>query len=276
MADLQYVLRYAVILAGAFVSLHDFSLAQTCSGHSDCPGVGGCCCTHDTPYEVMIEQCSRDVSEPGARRRRRDIHALNTCINEARPHSNPAGEIPGACECKEGYKAAAPSGSCVEMDRVEAEHVPGAAALCAAVTDLYPTTNVNDGTMTQNYAPIWICLRLTSRNTSDWHELRCGRSGSCSEEPPRCANNAELHEVGCCADTEVADFTKRAGCDVWGARNPGDAECQHSLNFDDASAFCASVGGRLCTVAELEADCNRGGCGYDDDLLWSTGAAVSN
>ena len=101
MADLQYVLRYAVILAGTFVSLHDFSLAQTCSGHSDCPGVGGCCCTHDTPYEdisrrrrtmavPMIEQCSRDVSEPGARRRRRDIHALNTCINEARPHSNPA------------------------------------------------------------------------------------------------------------------------------------------------------------------------------------------
>ena len=163
MADLQYVLRYAVILAGAFVSLHDFSLAQTCSGHSDCPGVGGCCCTHDTPYEVMIEQCSRDVSEPGARRRRRDIHALNTCINEARPHSNPAGEIPGACECKEGYKAAAPSGSCVEMDRVEAEQIPGAAALCAAVTDLYPTTNVNDGTVTQNYAPILICGRLTSR-----------------------------------------------------------------------------------------------------------------
>ena len=123
MADLQYVLKYVVILAGAFVSLRDFSLAQTCSGHSDCPGVGGCCCTHDTPFYEdisarrrrtvavpMIEQCSRDVSEPGARRWRRDIHALNTCINEARPHSNPAGEIPGACECKEGYKAAAPSG----------------------------------------------------------------------------------------------------------------------------------------------------------------------
>ena len=86
----------------------------------------------------------------------------------------------------------------------------------------------------------------------------------------------ELHEVGCCADTEISGFIQRDGCDVWGARAPGDAECQHGLNYDDAAAFCAGVGGRLCTAAELEADCTRGtGCAHDMDLQWSSGATIS-
>jgi len=54
-------------------------------------------------------------------------------------------------------------------------------------------------------------------------------------------------------------------------RDPNGAACQHALNYDDAMSFCASVGGRLCTAAELEAGCTQGtGCSHDTDLLWSS------
>eukprot|EP01052_Picozoa_sp_SAG31_P012652 SAG31_NODE_745_length_12408_cov_4.755057_1_plen_562_part_00 len=60
-------------------------------------------------------------------------------------------------------------------------------------------------------------------------------------------------------------------CSAWGERDPGDAECQHGLTYSDAEAFCARVGGRLCTAEELEAGCTQGtGCQHDSDLLWSS------
>jgi hypothetical protein len=107
------------------------------------------------------------------------------------------------------------------------------------------------------------------------NELRCGRAGRCAEAP-RSALNGELHEVGCCADTDLGSpWTKQPGCSVWGERDPGGSECQDGLNYDDAVAFCAGIGGRLCTAAELEADCNRGtGCQHDTELLWSSTCAA--
>lgn len=49
----------------------------------------------------------------------------------------------------------------------------------------------------------------------------------------------------------------------------------HDKTFDEANAFCASVGGRLCTATEVELGCVRGtGCGHDRDLIWTSDRSV--
>ena len=112
--------------------------------------------------------------------------------------------------------------------------------------------------------------------------LECGRSGGCGSEEARCAEPTEGHEVGCCADSAVPGFAQpsESTCPlVWGERdgsagrggNSGPLECQHTSSFLEAHAFCHEMGGRLCTVEELRADCTRGtGCGHDADLLWTS------
>ena len=113
-----------------------------------------------------------------------------------------------------------------------------------------------------------------TRATWPCNALRCGSPGGCSETE-YCADLTEKHEVGCCADSEVDNFAQVSGCSVWSARDPGDSECQHGLNFNDAQTFCESVGGRLCTAAELDAGCTRGtGCQHDFDLQWSRASGV--
>lgn len=105
-------------------------------------------------------------------------------------------------------------------------------------------------------------------------DLRCGETNGCAE-PEYCAPLAELHEVSCCSDNEI-DGWKAPGaasspeCLVWASRDPGGL-CQHALNYDAATAFCNEFGGRLCTAAELEADCTSAtGCGHDTDLVFSS------
>ena len=62
------------------------------------------------------------------------------------------------------------------------------------------------------------------------YELRCGRSGWCSETS-YCALATETHEVGCCSDVAIAGWREPTGnCDVWGARDVG-GSCQHALDY---------------------------------------------
>jgi len=47
--------------------------------------------------------------------------------------------------------------------------------------------------------------------------------------------------------------------------------CQRRKTYNEAAGFCTRVGGRLCTVAEAEADCLRGtGCDHDTKLIWTS------
>jgi len=49
--------------------------------------------------------------------------------------------------------------------------------------------------------------------------------------------------------------------------------CHHDKPLLEAEAICSDAGARLCTAAELRADCTRGtGCGHDVDLIWSSDA----
>eukprot|EP01052_Picozoa_sp_SAG31_P004427 SAG31_NODE_183_length_20987_cov_8.711078_11_plen_343_part_00 len=104
------------------------------------------------------------------------------------------------------------------------------------------------------------------------NELRCGRADSCSEQR-WCATHDELHEVRCCADSAASGFHQYSpsSCpNVWADSDTG-SNCQHGLTLAEAAEFCEGLGGRLCTAAEVEADCTAGtGCGHDSDLIWTS------
>ena len=62
----------------------------------------------------------------------------------------------------------------------------------------------------------------------------------------------------------------QADCTNYDSANQNCKDCQ-TLNWRDASAFCASQGGRLPTLDELLADCVKGsGCSFDFIQVWSS------
>jgi hypothetical protein len=104
-----------------------------------------------------------------------------------------------------------------------------------------------------------------------------GRSSAAGAEgSSACANVAAKHEVRCCADTPLRGYQRHRGCGVWAESSFRSAGgCVHEATLARATQICAMDGARLCTVAELEADCTAGsGCGHDADLVWSSGQCV--
>jgi hypothetical protein len=62
---------------------------------------------------------------------------------------------------------------------------------------------------------------------------------------------------------------------VWSASNV--PSCEPSATYDEAVSICDQVDARLCTQAELEADCTRGtGCGFDANQIWSSTASPTS
>lgn len=116
----------------------------------------------------------------------------------------------------------------------------------------------------------------TSDQTSECHNTACGRAGGCADEQPSCDVHTAVHEVRCCSDTVIAGWLQRTDSCPWTESNNFNSEntaCLHASTFDEANDFCASVGARLCSSVEAEADCLRGtGCGHDNDMVWTSDA----
>lgn len=117
-------------------------------------------------------------------------------------------------------------------------------------------------------------------NPSTCHQVVCGNgnAASCAAVyggggQERCASDSELHEIRCCSDLAIANWSRRAGCTVWTESDAWSEGCQ-ILNWPTAAAFCHHQGGRLCLATEISDGCAAGtGCHHDSDLLW---AASSN
>jgi len=77
-----------------------------------------------------------------------------------------------------------------------------------------------------------------------------------------------LHAVRCCSDVAKSGYVQNSGCSVWGESEIG-GTCYGDETLESATNICASDGARLCTEAEVEAECTRGsGCGYDARYVW--------
>ena len=106
--------------------------------------------------------------------------------------------------------------------------------------------------------------------------VECGRVGACSE-PSGWKAASEMYAVRCCSETKLGDsWKRRKGCDVFAESNGPEMEdaqgvqCEPALTYAEAVADCAGAGARLCTGAELRANCAKGtGCGFDKRLAWA-------
>ena len=110
---------------------------------------------------------------------------------------------------------------------------------------------------------------------------------ACSSTASVCAGQtinrvaSELHEVRCCADSNLGvgwrQYVGRGAiCEnVWG-ESEINGVCENGVTYQQALSMCASMGARVCTSEELLADCTRGsGCGHDSDFIWSSTPFVS-
>ena len=104
------------------------------------------------------------------------------------------------------------------------------------------------------------------------HEL--GRGDTSAAETPYCAQDTETHEVRCCSSTAISGYMQKTclGDALWVESDfAGFGGCQHNLTWPQASQLCKSMNVRLCTKAELDADCTSGsGCEHNLDLIWSS------
>lgn len=104
------------------------------------------------------------------------------------------------------------------------------------------------------------------------HYAQCGAPNGCVEGV-EAKLNTDVLGVRCVSDTAIAGWAGPqhiAACngiywesDVWGG-------CKW-LNYDDAKAFCASVGGRLPTLDEVNSRCVvNTGCNHDFTQIWTS------
>jgi len=99
----------------------------------------------------------------------------------------------------------------------------------------------------------------------DFGDICNDNNGDCSTQMMK---GYTIQDVKCCADVDNGQGWMAP--DFGSCTNYHESfDCQ-SLNFWDASTFCQSKGGRLCTVNELEARCAQAnGCVYDYELVWA-------
>ena len=81
----------------------------------------------------------------------------------------------------------------------------------------------------------------------------------------------EQHEVRCCSDSFIGGWSQRRDSCPWTESNaPEMGGCHEDKTFDEAETICADANARLCTAAEMQADCIRStGCGHDSELIWA-------
>eukprot|EP00040_Diaphanoeca_grandis_P026184 m.146345 g.146345 ORF g.146345 m.146345 type:complete len:748 (-) comp30472_c0_seq18:37-2280(-) len=127
---------------------------------------------------------------------------------------------------------------------------------------------------------ITMLVSLTSLSMADPIPRSCHFISPASNDqltylPPHCVDDYEQHEVKCCADSkpQTGAWKRNSMCSVWATSNSFSSlnePCQDEMNFIDASTLCASYGARLCTLAELAADCGKGsGCRHGKAYCWT-------
>ena len=81
-----------------------------------------------------------------------------------------------------------------------------------------------------------------------------------------------FHEVRCCREGPSGNWNRKYNTcpsNIYGESIFSDGVgCVDSATYEEAETICADAGGRLCTAAELLADCTRGsGCSHDHDHM---------
>ena len=129
----------------------------------------------------------------------------------------------------------------------------------------------------------WDCANADPTPSSDpCHVARCGAGHGALCPQTRTASNshvnAEHHGVRCCSDQapqfiQDSHWAHADGCPYCESDTMavGFTECQTNVSFAAAEAWCAGVGARICSSAELAQGCCRDtGCGLNSWLVWTS------
>lgn len=111
----------------------------------------------------------------------------------------------------------------------------------------------------------------------------CGLSSATGRDDSDCKTQEVIigttttNAVRCCSDSPKFHWPwrKNENCDVWAASRIGG--CYRDKTWTEARDMCAGVGGRLCTTAEVVADCTANtGCGLNGSMIWTSSATFSS
>jgi len=106
---------------------------------------------------------------------------------------------------------------------------------------------------------------------AEYTTCRDPKDSSCTA---KVADNNELWNVRCCADSDPGDWYQNVGCSVY--TNSMVPEC-YTTDWNTAVQICNDIGGRLCSKEELESPnfCSaKGGCGFNNFLVWSSTVGI--
>mmetsp|Transcript_7547 Transcript_7547/g.19452 ORF Transcript_7547/g.19452 Transcript_7547/m.19452 type:complete len:1532 (-) Transcript_7547:376-4971(-) len=108
------------------------------------------------------------------------------------------------------------------------------------------------------------CQTLTAFNGQPgWHNFSQYVSGKYGR--PLTSYTMEYGNKSVCASSKRADLVNNAF-----------NGCSGRVTYPEAKRFCEGAGGRLCTLAELQADETHGsGCNYDFEHIWSSTSCPS-
>ncbi|CAJ1970020.1 unnamed protein product [Cylindrotheca closterium] len=118
-----------------------------------------------------------------------------------------------------------------------------------------------------------------SPTITSWHWVACGETGGCAGDALLNSNrltddSGTFTAVRCCADTALTGFAKVSASCPYAASTIGGL-CYTGTTWYDAFEACASVGARLCTRVELNAQCTTNtGCSHNLRPVWSSTAGT--
>jgi len=218
------------------------------------------------------------------------LNAVRCCSDTYKPHpwNKNAGcdvwaesEVDGRCYPAEtwlsAYEKCASQGArlCTEAE-IEAECTKhtGCGFDAKYVWTSQFTTSPPTSSPTISVSPT---VPVTTPPTSSHAVVVCGATHGepvCGSSSKVVEVQSSLNAVRCCSDTyKPHPWNKNAGCDVW-AESEVDGRCYPAETWLSAYEKCASQGARLCTEAEIEAECTKHtGCGFDAKYVWTAFSA---
>ncbi len=109
-------------------------------------------------------------------------------------------------------------------------------------------------------------------------ELKAKRTAGCfTEHQVLVERDSGLRlNVRCCADTYLGlPWAQAPQCSVWSTTQFIGEECNPKMLLTEATEYCESRGGRLCTTEEVYKDCTVGtGCNYDTEQIWTSSTEI--
>jgi len=161
---------------------------------------------------------------------------------------------------------------CYVTDHETATSICSAAGgrLCTKSELEYPYRCSAGGGCGTNTEMVWSSTEGVVSTQPSYYVVKGSTNDICFDED--CSARLESADgwfpVRCCSDSLIEGWHQNDGCSVYSQSKLPDCV---SASWESAVGLCSSLGGRLCTKDELEADCAAdSGCNLNLYMVWSS------